>query len=158
MDEPNATKRPERMFRNGRPNDQTFAGDEALYFRVLPAKAPNGKVELTQIRYPDFSVNREKYSEPEDVVWGYEGFCIAHFQVKDVPESQVPEGSNVTYDFAVVHCPNEDIGEENFAHCEVRSQKNGVFDRKLKIPNTVKSIYRQALADKTNLYENGRVF
>ena len=152
------SERPLRMFRNGRPDNPTFHEDERLYFRVKPANATNGQIELTEIRYPDFSVNREKYGEPEDVVYGYSGFAIAYFLVKDVPEAETPANSEFTYDFVVVHCPEEKVGEENFAHCEVRSRRNGVFNRELKLPKTVKSRYRQALAERTQLYKAGQVF
>lgn len=158
MDEPNDLQRPQRMFRNGRPDDQNFADDEPLYFRVAPDNIQNERVELTEIRYPGFSVNRGKYGEPEDVVWGHPGFAIAQFRVADVPAANTPENSAVIYNFEVVHCPEERVGEENFAHSEVRSHKNGVFDRKLKLPKTVKSIYRQHLADKARPYKNGQVF
>lgn len=69
------------------------------------------------IPFPDLSTNREKYSEPEDVVLGYEedAVAIAAARVRDIPE-RVGE-----YEFRPVHVPEP----ENYAHTEVRTFQEG---------------------------------
>ncbi len=53
--------------------DNNFTPDEPLYLRLspdgwVPEFAAQRKIPLNEVRFPDFSVNRGKYSEPEDVL------------------------------------------------------------------------------------------
>jgi len=53
--------------------DSDFAPDEQLYLRLNPTYFPKEyvaakQVPLNEVRFPDFSVNRGKYSQPEDVL------------------------------------------------------------------------------------------
>lgn len=61
-----------RMARRGRPVDLNFLADEMLYLRCANSSlnpAHPSRLFPDQIRfYPDQSVNRGKYSEPEDVL------------------------------------------------------------------------------------------
>lgn len=111
-----------------------FYPDEPLYLRIKPkyfsGAAPNwNDITVNHIRFPNFSVNRGEYSQPEDVLKPKWLDCgIAKFLVRDVPE-RVVEDQSCT--FGVEHLPEKedkarDI-EENYAHSEVRAYKNGKF-------------------------------
>jgi hypothetical protein len=148
-------ERPARMYRQGRSVDSEFLPDEILYLRILREHIDNLdatevvedlRLALMAIRYPDFSVNRQKYSEPEDVIFGLAGWGIAHFKVEHVPPTVEGEQGS-TCEFKVEHVPEPD----NYSHSEVRAYKNGQHDRKMKLPTTVKSVYRQKLAEKARI-------
>ena len=110
---------PDEMRRKARPVDPNFSPDEDLYIRFQ--NLDGEKINPLDIRYPDQSVNRSKYSQPEWVLlpkfedWGY-----GAFEVRDVPPSITSE-TNVTHYLAVEHVPLD----ENYSHSEVRSYKNG---------------------------------
>lgn len=106
--------------------DPDFPPDELLYLRIKPqyfsgAQADWNQITINHIRFPNFSVNRGNYSEPEDVLkpdwpqWG-----IASFLVRDVPQQLSKDAS---CKFKVEHLPEAG----NYAHSEVRVYKNGVF-------------------------------
>ncbi|MEW6236937.1 MAG: hypothetical protein AB1656_16255 [Candidatus Omnitrophota bacterium] len=123
--------------------DQNFEPFERLFWRIDEIKEE--RIDFTSIRFPVFSVNREKYSKPEDVLrpswlnWG-----IAAFYVKDIRMiSMTPENSLYEYSYNVFHNPLID----NYAHSEVRTLKNGVYNSKLKTPNSVKLRFRMQLRD-----------
>ena len=94
------------MYRRGRPVDPLFEPSENLYRRCQADQIVGGRILPQAFRSPDFSVNRGKYSEPEDVLipsyerWG----SIASFQVKDVP-SRISSGGGTEFDFRVDHVP-----------------------------------------------------
>ena len=121
---------PERLLQQGRAIDPEFAPGESLYLRYSP------QIEATEdlpasamaIRFPDFSVNRGKYSEPEDVlIPNWPDFGIAAFRVRDVPTSV--SGRGIVYEFKVEHDPLE----LNYAHSEVRTYKDGKRRREVKL-------------------------
>jgi hypothetical protein len=132
------------MYRSGRPVDMNFDDNENLYNRFRKEYLAEGKFLPTGIKFPDWSVNREKYSEPEDVLipdfheWG-----IAQFKVGDVPDT-LPSPGDIKFDFKVEHDPVED----NYSHSEVRSYKNGQHTRKIEVNRTVKKTFRQILSEK----------
>lgn len=131
---PTSSKIPERLKRRGRPAEQQFEPDEALYKRCRKVDVDEGHLAAESIRFPDFSVNRAKYSDPEDVLLpDYEGWGVAEFQVKDVPArvpmEELTQPPAVEYTFSVVHDPLDD----NYSHTEVRALKDGVYRKKLKI-------------------------
>lgn len=156
--------RPDRLFRNGRFNDAGFLPEERLYFRIRKDYVFDGeKIDVTQIRSPDFSVNREKYSLPEDVLIDVSApdFHIACFQVSDIPLSLEPSGGGAFYEFRAEHDPDDTLGKENYAHSEVRSFKNQrtrtikSFDRKVNLPKSVKLKFRKMIGDKTIIIQGG---
>jgi hypothetical protein len=53
----------------------------------------------------------------------------------------------VTIEFRVEHVPLAD----NYAHSEVRAFKDGRYDPKLKIPQSVKKEFRYLLSEKTRI-------
>src|SRR6266487_2401330 len=144
---------PERMYRNNRPADPNFDGAELLSRRCRQEDVENGHRSRSAVGFPDWSVNRAKYSEPGDALlprwpdWG-----VASFAVADVPGSLVSEGGTVI-EFRIEHVPEE----ENYAHSEVRAYKNGRHDRKLDVPKTVKARFRQILSERTHIAIEPRV-
>ena len=77
---------PERLKRNNRPAVQEFDPHESLFQRFDKLIENSDHLYPAQVRFPDFSVNRERFSEPEDVLlpnffdWG-----IAAFNYEDIP-------------------------------------------------------------------------
>jgi hypothetical protein len=139
--------RPDRMYRSGRSLDQVFDESELLYNRCLAEHIEEERLLATAIRFPDWSVNRAKYSEPEDVlIPDYLDWGIAAFEVGNVPKSLTsPAPGNVKYDFRVAHDPVED----NYSHSEVRTYKDEHHEKKLDVNKTVKKLFRQILSEKT---------
>ena len=100
--------------------DNLFALDEPLYLRIDPAYFPReyadiNEVPLNEVRFPDFSVNRGKYSIPEDVLRPNWPKCgIATFQVQDVPQSLPHPSGSLIYNFRVEHVPELN----NYSHSD----------------------------------------
>lgn len=125
---------PERLKRRGRPVDQEFSGDERLFRRVTPHHPTDadGFVLPPGVPLPDLSVNREKYSEPADVLIGYpDAVGVAAAAVSDIPAEI--EG----FEFRPVHDPEE----ENYSHTEVRTFQEGKH-LKRKPPSSVRKAFR----------------
>lgn len=137
--------RPERMWRSDRPVDPDFDESEQLYNRCLAEHVENERLLPTAIKFPDWSVNRAKYSEPDDVlIPSYQNWAIAAFAVGDVPKSLTSSG-NVKYDFKVEHDPLDD----NYSHSEVRTYKDNRHDKKIDVNKLIKKQFRQILSEKT---------
>ncbi len=140
---------PERLKQNNRPAIQQFDPQERLFHRFNKLTQEGGHFYPASIGFPEFSVNRERFSEPEDVLlpdffnWG-----IAAFKKEDIPGAFVigNENSNETvYDFIVFHVPEE----ENYSHSEVRTLVNGVYSKKKRIRNKdVKRYFRFKLSER----------
>lgn len=105
------------------------------------------KLLAQAISFRNWSVNRQKYSEPEDVLvpdwpdWG-----IAAFRVADIPLS-LESASGSRFDFRVEHVPLE----ENYAHSEIRTYKNGLYVENPDPPQTIKKKFRQMLSDRSTI-------
>lgn len=141
---------PELMFRRGRAEDPVFEPTEPLYKRFSPAEFVPGS--SISVRFPEFSVNRGKYSEPEWVLlpqWLDYGIVV--FLVRDVPAEMTSEGG-VRYTFIVAHAPLED----NYAHSEIRALKEGRHVPRLDVPKTLKKKFRQILAERWRIYRQPR--
>ena len=140
-------ERPAYLFRQGRPVVPQFEVDEALYRRYDPRHRQGHRLLPAALSPFPLSVNRGgRFSRPEDVLfpdkfdWG-----IASFKVKDVPEWLAPDsGEPDRYDFRLRHTPKED----NYAHSEVCSFKNGCFDRNVNPQKTVRKQFRLILSEK----------
>jgi hypothetical protein len=138
---------PARMYRNGRPVDPNFDHDENLYRRCKGDQIDGDRLARDAIGFPDWSVNRARYSEPGDALlpdwpdWG-----VVRFTVGSVPPRITSPGGPV-FEFRVEHVPED----RNYAHSEVRSYKNGQHSRKLDVPKTVKVEFRQRLSEQTTV-------
>jgi len=137
-------KLPEGMHRRGRPIDPLFESSEELYLRFRTVL--NDKPNVSEIRCPNQSVNRAKYSEAEWVLLpSFLDFGYGAFKVKDVPEKiERPEGN--PYRFKVEHDPID----ENYSHCELRAYVNNI--RQNTIQNKqVKLTFRMRISQKTTI-------
>lgn len=104
--------------------DTEFLPDEPLYLRINPqyflgAQANLDQITINHVRFPSFSVNRGKYSAPEDVIKPKPEWGIASFLVRHVPQKL---SNDLSCDLKIAHCPEEG----NYAHSEVRAYKDGV--------------------------------
>ncbi len=103
--------------------DQVFLPDELLFRRIRPGaetvSTDTGKhPAFNEICFPRFSLNRGKYSSPEDVLKpDHPGWGIFQFAVGDIPDKLYCESSKFTYTFPLFHDPIQD----NFAHSEIHS-------------------------------------
>ena len=152
---------PDRFLVNGRETDNVFAPDEHLFFRFNPTHfSDDMRLPVAAIRFPDFSVNREKFSQPSDVLvpkwidWG-----IAQVKVESVPKALECEANKKmrTIFFRVEHDPidkNHRAYEkqmfENYAHSEIRAFENGKHLEK-KLPESIKKRFRMMLSDATKI-------
>lgn len=105
------------MMRNGRPGDQQFSPGELMYRRYVQEDFDGDCLKPARFSIPP-SLNREKYSHPEDVIFSEMGELDQH----GVLECSV-EGLSVTvfddhhmeYIFVPVHLPEEN----NYSHSEM---------------------------------------
>jgi len=141
---------PERLLINGRGLDAHFETTEVLYIRFLSVDSTTGRPSEADFRAPDLSVNRGKYSEPQDVLWGKWDF-LSDWGYGSMTVSQVPgslcDGAGLTTDFRVEHDPIAGTAEqrENYSHSEIRAYKHG--ERSKKLPGTVKLKFRRRIAE-----------
>jgi hypothetical protein len=129
--------------------------DERLFRRISPKEAwtrweGDPTIWNDQIDFPKSSINRERFSEPEDLLkprWPvYSRHGIAVCRVCDVPPS-LPEDPSLTY--ALVYCP--EYG--NDAHSEIRAYRNGVeLKDKKEATATVRSRFRAVLGERLKVY------
>jgi hypothetical protein len=117
--------------------DPEFEASERLFRRIHPVFYVEGSLSEGFIPFPAFSVNREKYSSPEDVIAESPHFGIASFRVVDIPERLVVDSSR-GYEFGVEHVPETG----NYAHSEVRSYSDGVMAEP---PKSVRKRFRDLL-------------
>ncbi len=143
---------PERLLSKGRPVDPVFDPEEYLYRRLRALDIdPDGRIEPTSLESPDFSVNRSKYCEPEDVILPHPSCGIASFTVVDIPES-FRSVENIEYRFSIEHDPLED----NYAHSEIRSYKDGQRLAPKKPPKSIRTRFRLALASRMDILRSPR--
>jgi hypothetical protein len=109
---------PERLKRNGRGEDQNFEPDERLFRRYRQEDFQGGQFSSVGLSFSSpQSVNREKYSEPADVLISdgdvYRRWGVLAFAVRDLPPQFPPEQPK--YSFFPKHTPEEN----NYAHTEI---------------------------------------
>lgn len=121
--------------------DPAFGDSERLFRRIHPDHLLDGFLADAFLPFPSFSVNREKYSRPEDVICDHPAFGIAAFAVGDIPPELENESSQ-TFQFGVEHAPLPD----NYAHSEVHSYLDG---RKAKPSRIVRKRFRDLLRQRT---------
>jgi hypothetical protein len=121
--------------------DPEFEASEHLFRRLHPDHFVRGAITDAFLPFPSFSVNREKYSQPEDVLREHPHYGIAAFAVGDIPESLDTESGQV-YWFGVEHVPLID----NYAHSEVHSFHDEV---KAEPPRVLRKKFRDLLRRQT---------
>ena len=140
-----------------RPADPVFAPDEPLYRRIKPQvllqaaglEGLDNAVLLSDVGFPDFSVNRGKYSNAEDVLQPNHAQCgIVRFLAGDTPGPLTHPGERrgntppvpSTFEFRV----EDDPIESNEAHAEVRTYQNNARSA-VKPPPTLRVEFRELL-------------
>lgn len=101
---------PERLIQNGRPPIQEFNGAERLFHRFNSLMHIGDWLCPSSVRFPDFSVNREMFSDPLDVLLPcYETWGVASFKVDDIPDDiiigEAGDTGDVIYSFFPFHIP-----------------------------------------------------
>jgi hypothetical protein len=109
--------------------DQTFAEGELLYRRYLRVHFQNGTLLPSAFQFPKPSFNRQKYSQPEDVLHPdccdgkiYGGYGILECCATDLPTPIV--GPDKTFHFEAVHSPLNvaTLIQKSVANWETRSR------------------------------------
>lgn len=111
-------ERPTRMWRAGRAGDPVFAATEKLFRRYKREHVPNGQWSNLNLPFRSpLSVNRQKYSDPSDVIFSesgeFAGWGVFSVEVQHVPRFYPPDRPE--YGFSVFHAPLED----NYAHTNI---------------------------------------
>jgi hypothetical protein len=146
------------MFQGQRSIENNFGSDELLYRRFCPDEVLGDRLAPDSIKFPDWSVNRQKYSQPEDVQFPsgsalvYLCCGVAGFSVSDIPSKIDPQG---VYTFVIEHKPELD----NYAHSELVTYKNGRAGKEIpnfkigknKSEKEIKKTFRTMLSDKTKI-------
>jgi hypothetical protein len=105
------------MLRNGRPEDQDFGPAEHMYRRYIKDDFEGEYFKPARFRFPP-SLNRQRYSEPEDVIFSergeFDGCGILECTVQDL-SLHLTDDRNMEYHFMPVHVPEE----HNYSHSEV---------------------------------------
>ncbi|HEX8195925.1 MAG TPA: hypothetical protein VF571_07035 [Pyrinomonadaceae bacterium] len=151
---------PDRLLINGREPYQEFEPEEPLYFRFSSEHFPDEtRLPVAAIRFPDFSVNRGKESQPTDVlIPHWVEFGIAEFEVRAIPLPYL-SGDGRKFEFKVVHDPIDakhpyygaaNQSFENYAHSEIRAFV-GTEHQKKKIPEFIKKQFRLKMSDNTKI-------
>lgn len=150
------------MYRGGRPLDPSFLPEELLYHRFKsygydeePAGTAPELLVLEAMRFPNTSVNRQKYSHEYDCLfptWCGEG--VVSFPAGKVPQrlevppkkaNQLPQS---VFTFFVEHdpCP------ANYGHTEIRVAKNSFrLTNDEKVPSSIKSKFKQDLSNSAKI-------
>lgn len=139
--------RPDRMRRNGRPDDQTFEATEKLFRRYTRAHYFNGQVSNTGISFDSApSVNREKYSQPQDVIFDeaeeFANWGVLSFRVSDLPTAFPLEDPQ--YGFSPKHVPMEN----NYSHSEVWCDVLPAMGMYVKPNKQVRKLFRALLSQR----------
>ncbi len=102
-----------------------------------------------KIGYANLSVNREKYSVSEDVIFGMPSWGILYWLVADVPSNVKPsnEGLGEPFDFRPSHAPEWN----NYAHSEIWAYKGNVRVQDPNPSKVVKKMYRQLMSERAKI-------
>lgn len=140
-------ERPERMRRNGRPEDGSFKLNEKLFRRYTQSHYINGQFSNTGFSFnTPPSVSREKYSQAADVLFSeadkFANWGVLSFRVEDLPRSFPPEVPQ--YAFWPKHRPLED----NYAHSEVWCDRIPETGEYVKPSSSIRKLFRALLSQR----------
>jgi hypothetical protein len=139
------------MLRNGRDADQNFDDpSEPLYRRCRSDEIEQDGLRILgpKISYKNMSVNRGRYSDPQDVIFEQPTCGIAQWSVSDVPGNIIPSpGKGDPFSFRPAHVPEE----LNYSHCEIWAYKGDVRVEKPDPSTEVKKLYRQIMSDRSRI-------
>jgi hypothetical protein len=128
-------ERPARMMRNGRIEDQEFGAGELMYRRYIQEDFDGESLKPARFSFPP-SLNRQRYSEPDDVVFSETG----EFDEHGVLECAVERLSVQVQDhqFIPVHRPEEN----NYSHSEMWVEHVQTKARIEEPSRAIRKIYR----------------
>jgi hypothetical protein len=134
--------RPERFYRRGREVVPDFEATEMLYMRYSAEHFLENQLNPAAIRSQlKQSVNRGRFSEPEDVLFSetgdYDGLGSVGFPVSAIP-SRVEQPDGPSYTFSVQHQPEE----LNYSHSELWSDQDPGTGGFRKPSKTVSATFR----------------
>lgn len=135
---------PEHLHQNGRTaENENFTPDERMFRRFRP-KDSLSEIVKTNFDFKSMSFNRERYSNPEDVLYNikennhYNDCGVASLTVYEIERIQIPHPDDKQlYTFKAVHDPEECM----YPHSIVQVFKNGNKVSEIK-PSSVKSLIR----------------
>jgi hypothetical protein len=132
-----------RMSRNGRAEDQHFENDELLFRRYLREHFVGNRMIDVYFPFP-ISLNRQKYSIPQDVIFAedgrFDGWGVLEFRVNQVALELLHE--NAQYFFFPKHAPEE----TNYSHTETRCSHTLNHTPEINISSAAKKKYRVMLS------------
>jgi len=144
-----AAERPDRMKMDGRPQDNHFELTEKLFRRYAQVHYINGQFSNAGFQFPRQSVNRQKYSQAEDVLFDergtYRDWGVLSFRVDDLP-SRFPT-EEPRYTFSPRHQPVED----NYAHSEVWCDRLPTTGQYVEPSPQVKKLFRAVLSQRITI-------
>lgn len=114
---------PDRLLCNGRTPDQTFSPTEKLFFRLPPLQPDEDEYDdIPSAKLPPLpiSLNRERYSRPNDVLFARPDYGIAVLRVQDLPVEVNVKATGGKYELRLEHDPVHDEETDNYAHTEIR--------------------------------------
>lgn len=145
------------MYCRDRAQDPDFGPDELLFRRYLREHWIEGCFTSAGFHFErdsGQSVNREKYSEPEDLLfvndeddqyddsWG-----VLEFLVSDIPPRLPDDGSVPAFMFFPRHVPKE----RNFAHSEIWCDREERTGRYIRPSPTVRKLLRTKLSQRVSI-------
>jgi hypothetical protein len=128
----------QRVHRGDRPVDPHFAHSEWLYRRVRQQELVDGRITPLLFQFPEtsgISVNRQIYSEPQDVLepdccdgQARDGYLVLQIMVQEIPESVT--SSTGVYQFRMKHVPKTSC----YPHSEVWCNQHGDVEQPYQKP------------------------
>jgi hypothetical protein len=131
-----------------------------LYFRFPPPKEDDEEEEYRElddadILFPNQSVNRDRYSQPEDVIFNFPGWGIGAIEVQQIPPRLESPGQDnkvgPTYNFKPVHKPEAC----NYAHAEIQVFSGTENVRRVS-SNNIKKQYRTLMRQRARVHTSSR--
>jgi hypothetical protein len=134
------------MFREGRPADQVFKPKELLFRRYLKEHFADGQIPDAYFNFPP-SLNRQKYSEPRDVIFSedgcFDGWGVLEYRVDQMSFDLVHESAG--YSFFPKHTPDE----ANYSHTEIHCRRESDQRPEVHPNKAVRKKYRAKLSQQS---------
>lgn len=135
------------MRSNGRAEDPEFMAAEKLFRRYRQEHYVDGTLSGVALRLREpLSLNREKYSEAEDVLFSpideFAGWGVFSVRVQDIPVVLPDEGPQ--YRFAPKHVPLD----ENYSHSEIWCDRMEPTGRYVEPNPSVRKLFRTIISQR----------
>ena len=141
---------PNRLRRNGRPEDQKFLAEERLFRRYRREDYIDNQFSGLGFAFPKQSVNRAKYSNPEDVLFStaseFEGWGVLYFRVQDLP-LRFPTDT-ARYTFYPKHVPEDEMYPHSEVWCDSLPQTGAYVEPASK---SVRKLFRAFMSQRVKV-------